>query len=191
MAGIILVLGFVATAFAVSQVANIQSQASQEQDSSYLTEFQFIRAKFGTILSANTGPTTDNTSFQAIFNTTALSFTNSIDSRGYDASIQLASNATNAPQAECTFLTHPCPATGTSAWNGETGSGTLAALTQPYDGKSDGIVWMCGKTGEIVGTVVFFYINDGSSTISETVIYGLNQAWYASQMSLPLASRCQ
>jgi hypothetical protein len=212
VSGILIVLGFVATAFALTEVEDLQKQSALEQDTSFINEYQFLRSQLGVTLNAIAGPSTDNVSFSQAFNIAVASFRSSVESKGYDAIIQLGANGTGIPAqqppiVECNFLTTNCAKSNawqntpafTNKWPAPSSSGAIwmvgstQALRGPngaalsFDGTSDGIIWACGSNGAIVGTVVYFYLNDGATSVSETVLYATNVPWFQSEV---VANNC-
>lgn len=190
LAGIVLVMAFVVTAFTLGQVADVEKEASKEQDQSFLTEYRFVHSKLPSIVSGNTGRTTDNVSFNTTFATTIQSFRNGLASKGYDASIFVAGNASAAEKAECTWMSNPLTACAGSsgAWRSVVPSGGTQPFDArlPYDGKSDGLVWMCGQAnGALVGVVVQVYLSDGRHSVAETLVVALNTEFYNTEIVKP------
>lgn len=180
-------MAFVVTAFTLSQVADVEKQAAKEQDQTFLTEYRFVHSKLPSILAGNTGRTSDNASFNASFATTIASFRANLASKGYDASVVLAGNTSEVEKSECMYLASKCPPGGAKpAWASIVPLGGTEPFDADlaYDGKSDGILWMCdGVKGAIVGAVVQAFASDARSTVSETLVIALNHDWYKTEVA--------
>lgn len=84
LAGIILVLAFVTTALTLGQVAEIEKQATNDQQSPILAEYRFIREKAGSTMRDAVTGSTDNATFIATFESMAETFKRMAQEKGYD-----------------------------------------------------------------------------------------------------------
>lgn len=182
LAGIILVLAFLATSMTLSGLPDVEKQAAQEQDTRILTEYRFIREKLGSTLADAVGESTNNDTFRSLFSVTVSSLKVAASDKGYDLVIHLASGPRELGRDEWGF-THtgwPHNYTGTAA---PAEVKTTANRSTPYnyrsyendvrldyaeggsyrrwDENNDGIVWVkpCDLTlawnsGDTTGCIV-------------------------------------
>ncbi|MHB8603872.1 MAG: hypothetical protein ACYDCK_01350 [Thermoplasmatota archaeon] len=96
LAGIILILAFIVTALTLSQISDLEKQASQEQSSPLLNEYRAVRDKIGSTLADATGTGTDNGTFKSTFKSIVAGLKGVEQAKGYDVVAFLAGSPANA-----------------------------------------------------------------------------------------------
>jgi len=161
LAGIIIILAFVAMSITIVEIANLGARtAGEEIKPALIRDYATIRAEFGKTLNESRkdsrNQTVLNASFSEAVNATAQSFRILEESRGITFYASLAANGTGAPKTEWDFVSP--------------GGKYKDIPTLAFDGRSDGIVYN-KTTGRIVGAVVYFYIADEQNELYEVRFY--------------------
>ncbi len=198
LAGVILVLAFVGTAFTLQQVQDLEKQVSAEQDSAILSEYRFVRDKVGTTLNDAVSTSTNLDTFKDLVATVASNLKVTAGGKGYDLVVKLAADRAGLSRTEWSFtkpgwpdrytygdtpVPLPAPTSPTADkyvlwttdgkvdWRGGTGSG--------WDGADDGVVWVdaCIENpaiGCVQAAIVYLYFADSAASIEEFVAYSFN-----------------
>ena len=178
LAGIVITIAFLLTSLTLSQVSSLERQAAAEKSTPLAAEWRFLHERLATNLESAVTPDLPLSTFKsATFPTVAATFRNIEAEKGYDATIRLASDAALYAKGELTITTADGAGVRSySAWSSD-GEYNFTAV---YDGTEDGVLWHAScpdgsGVACIAGVLVFMEMTDGTSTMSEVVLFSVNR----------------
>lgn len=172
LSGIVLTIAFVLTALTLSQVSSIERAAAADQTSPVVGEWRFVHERLATNLRTAVDPDTkidgfNNTTMPAI----SAAFRTIEAGKGFDTSLRIAFGAER--QLLNLAGTH---------YSVVSDDGRIAFTSAVDANLDDGVIWQTpcpDPTGPIGGclggVIVDVYLSDGVSSVTERMVFGVNQ----------------
>ena len=183
LAGIVITIAFLLTSLTLSQVSSLERQAAAEKPTSLMAEWRFLHDRLGTNLESAVPPDLKLDTFKSTtFPTIAATFRNIEAEKGFDATLRLADDPAVYEKTEYELTEDRTVGSLTSRYYNAWPSDGATHLLGPYDGLEDGVLWYstCPDTehvgGCIAGVLVFVEMTDGTSTMSEVILFSVNRA---------------
>jgi len=180
LAGVVLILAFVISAFAVSELATEQQKLQRGPDSELPKLFREVRDKVAGTMHGLSFGRIENATLMAHFDSTRAELEQQGRSHGVHTVLRLA-NATDAyaVKTERANFTAPgggaaqCP-DGNRTYALKSHNGSRDWTGKAYDCADDGIVWDMDER-KASGLVVYLFMADRSARIEETLAIALNK----------------
>lgn len=179
LSGIMITIAFIMTAMTVSQVASLEREAASKQASSLTTEWRFIHERLASNLNTAVTLETTNETFELVTFPSIVETFRSVEAeKGYDIVIRLAASTLAVNKTEASLV------------SGATYVADLASVDgkytdfggRPADGEADGLLHYAPcpdatgpPSGCLGGVLVAVHLSDGSATINEVMLIGVNR----------------
>lgn len=186
LAGIVLTISFILTALTLSQVASLEREAAAQGPLPIVAEWRFLHDRLGSNLKTAIAPETTNNTLKTIVLPTVQATFRSVESeKGYDLTLRLAGGAAyaTAGNEEDLIDTTPTPDVYKAwTWDGGVQFTDPIDVAAPASEREDGIIWQkpCPDpsgpaAGCISGVYVHVQLTDGTSTLSESILFAANR----------------
>ncbi|HVM45093.1 MAG TPA: hypothetical protein VM582_04080, partial [Candidatus Thermoplasmatota archaeon] len=175
---------FILTALTLSQVAQLEREASGQRDSPIVAEWRFLHERLDSNLKTAVAPETSRDAFATIILPTVQATFRSVEAeKGYDLTLRLAGPAHFAQWGREANL-HDGTQYNAWSWDGKV---PFSHPTSEDPVLDDGIIWRTSPpsscpgaptSGPNAGCMVGVYLNvrltDGVNTLQESILFATN-----------------
>lgn len=183
LAGIVLTISFILTALTLSQVAALEREAAAQGPLAIVSEWRFLHDRLGSNLKTAIAPETTIEALRSVVLPTVQATFRSVESeKGYDLVLRLAGGVAYAPWGNEASLINTVPEPDRyQAWTWD----KTVYFDHPKDqdgDQADGVLWQqpcpdpsAPAAGCIGGVYLHVTLTDGTSSLSESILFATNR----------------